>query len=230
MDVFVVPIGRDRYELYCEQQSDAASAPEAPPQGVFGRAKHRFVTMLREAEERRHQAADTPSASGRLARLQERVVAWMAERIAEQRLLWHLRDEAAAVAVHPADMSSEQAVTLVQRVLRRDHERHRRWFIIDGLLFLVTVVVLGPLFLLIPGVANLPALYFGFRTVGHFLSMRGASNGLRGVRWTGRPCPPLTELREVSVLEPDVREQRIQDISTRLRLQHLSTFYERVAV
>ena len=230
MDVFVVPIGRDRYELYCEQQSDAASAPEAPPQGVFGRVKHRFVTMLRDAEERRHQAADTPSASGRLARLQERVVAWMAERIAEQRLLWHLRSEAAAVAVHPEDMSSEQAVTLVLRVLRRDHERHRRWFIIDGLIFIVTVVVLGPLFLLIPGVANLPALYFGFRTVGHFLSMRGASHGLRKVRWIGRPCPPLTELREVSVLEPEVREQRINDISTRLRLQHLSTFYERVAV
>jgi hypothetical protein len=79
-------------------------------------------------------------------------------------------------------------------------------------------------------VANLPALYFGFRTVGHWFSMRGASQGVHRVRWTGRPCPPLTELRELAVLEPEVREQRIHDISTRLRLQHLSTFYERVAV
>lgn len=154
----------------------------------------------------------------------------MAERIAEQRLLWHLRRQTAAVAVHPEDMSSEQAVTLVRHILRRDYDRHLRWVTIDGILFVLTFVLLGPLFLLIPGVANIPAIYFGFRTVGHWLSMRGASNGLHRVLWTGRPCPPLTELREVSVLEPDVREQRIHDISMRLRLQHLPTFYERVAV
>jgi polyhydroxyalkanoate synthesis regulator phasin len=230
MDVFVVPIGRDRYELYCEQQSEAATEPEAPAKGLFGRMKQRFSSMLREAEERRHDAADTRAATGRIARLQERVVAWMAERIAEQRLLWHLRSELAAVAVHPADMSSEQALSLVQHVLRRDYERHRRWVFVDGILFVATFVLLGPLFLLIPGVANLPALYFGFRTVGHWLSMRGASQGVHRVRWTGRPSPPLTELRELAVLEPEVREQRIHDISTRLRLQHLSTFYERVAV
>jgi len=230
MDVFVVPIGRDRYELYCEQQSDVATEPEPPSTSLYGRAKQRLQSMLREAEERRHDPGDTPTASGRLARLQERVIAWMAERIAEQRLLWHLRSELSAVAVHPADMSSEQSLSLVRHVLRRDYERHRRWVVIDGILFLVTFVLLGPLFLLIPGVANLPALYFGFRTVSHWLSMRGASQGVHRVRWTGRPCPPLTEMRELAVLEPEVREQRIHDISTRLRLQHLSTFYERVAV
>jgi len=230
MDVFVVPIACDRYELYCEQQADPAILPEPAPQGMLARAKQRFATMLREAEERRHQPAGAAPATGLLARIQERVVAWMAERIAEQRLLWHLRRETAAVAVHPEDMTSEQAMTLVKRVLHRDYERHRRWFVIDGIAFLLAVVVLGPLFLLIPGVANLPALYFGFRTVGHWLSMRGASHGLHGVRWVGRPCPPLTELRDVSALEPEIREQRIHDISARLRLQHLSTFYERVAV
>lgn len=230
MDVFVVPIGGDRYELYCEQQSDVAAEPEPPATSLFGRAKQRLQSMLREAEERRHDPNNAPTASGRMARFQERVVAWMAERIAEQRLLWHLRSEVAAVAVHPADMSSEQSLSLVQHVLRRDYERHRRWVVIDGILFLLTFVLLGPLFLLIPGVANLPALYFGFRTVSHWLSMRGASHGVHRVRWTGRPCPPLTELRELAVLEPEVREQRIHDISTRLHLQHLSTFYERVAV
>ena len=158
MDVFVVPIGGDRYELYCEQQSEAVAEPEPPSNGLFGRLKQRFATMLREAEERRHDPADAPPASGRIARLQERVVAWMAERIAEQRLLWHLRSEVAAVAVHPADMSSEQAVSLVHHILRTDHERHRRWVVIDGILFVLTFVLLGPLFLLIPGIANLPAL------------------------------------------------------------------------
>lgn len=230
MDVFVVPFGRDRYELYCEQQSEAVTEPEPPSNGLFGRLKQRVSSMLREAEERRHDSAAAPTASGRIARLQERVVAWMAERIAEQRLLWNLRSEAMAVAVHPADMSSEQAVSLVQHMLRSDYERHRRWVVIDGILFVLTFVLLGPLFLLIPGIANLPALYFGFRTVGHWFSMRGAAHGLHGVRWTGRSCPPLTELRELAVLDPEVREQRINDISTRLRLQHLPTFYERVAV
>jgi len=202
MDVFVVPIGRDRYELYCEQPLEATTEPEPPSEGLFGRLKQRFSAMLRDAEERRHNSADAPTASGRIARLQERVVAWMAERIAEQRLLWHLRGEEAAVAVHPADLTSEQAVSLVQDMLRSDYERHRRWVVIDGVLFVLTFVLLGPLFLLIPGIANLPALYFGFRTVGHWLSMRGAAQGLHRVQWTGRSCPPLTELRELAVLEP----------------------------
>jgi len=52
MDVFVVPIGRDRYELYCEQQSEAATEPEPPSNGLFGRLKQRVASMLREAEER----------------------------------------------------------------------------------------------------------------------------------------------------------------------------------
>ena len=101
---------------------------------------------------------------------------------------------------------------------------------IDGILFIVTSVTLGPFFLLVPGVANLPAFYFGFRTLGHFLSMRGARQGLRHVEWTARPCPPLGELRELADLDPQVRHERIHDVAARLRLQHLSTFFERLAV
>jgi hypothetical protein len=101
---------------------------------------------------------------------------------------------------------------------------------IDGVLFVLTFVLLGPLFLLVPGVANLPAAYFAFRTVGHLLSMRGAAQGLHRVEWTSRPCPPLTELRELAVLEPEVRHERLHDISCRLRLQHLCSFFDRVAI
>ena len=91
-------------------------------------------------------------------------------------------------------------------------------------------IALGPLFILIPGVANLPALYFGFRTVGHFLSMRGSAHGLRRVTWKGRPCPPLGELRELAELEPHAREARLLDIATRLRLEQLPKFFERVSI
>lgn len=229
MDVFVIPLGRDRYELYCETSTPPVEA-ERPASGFVNRIRHRFTVMLRDAEQR-HQAGHTaPAAATRRERLKERALAWVAERVAEQRLLWNLRGESAVLIVHPQDMTFEQADRLVRRMLQRDYERHRRWMIVDGLLFAVTFVALGPLFLLIPGVANLPALYFGFRAIGHWLSMRGASHGLRAIAWSGKACPPLDELRDVLALAPDAREARVHEIAGRLRLQHLPTFFERVAI
>jgi hypothetical protein len=127
-------------------------------------------------------------------------------------------------------MTFEQVLTLIRQTLRRDYDRHRRWMIIDGTLFVLTFVALGPLFLLVPGIANIPALYFGFRSIGHWLSMHGADQGLHRVEWSGRDCPPLTELRDVVLLEPPARDARIHDVAARLRLPHLTTFFERVAV
>lgn len=157
-------------------------------------------------------------------------MAWVAERIAEQRLLWNLRGVRAATAAHPADMTFDQVHALIRSTLQRDYDRHYRWMFIDGLLFLVTFVALGPLFILIPGIANLPALYFGFRAVGHFLSMRGSVHGLRRVTWSGRSCPPLGELRELADLDSHARETRLLDVARRLRLESLPKFFERVAI
>jgi len=229
MDVFVIPIGRDRYELYGEQPLEPYVVGE-PPTGLFGRLRHRVTSMLQAAEERRHQKVPVDEAQGFVARTHERMMAWVVERIAEQRLLWSLRGQTAATVAHPQDMTFDQVLALVRQTLDRDYRRHRRWMIADGILFVVTFIALGPIFLLIPGIANLPALYFGFRTVGHWLSARGASQGLHHVHWTGRPCPPLGELRELIDLDPHVRHDRIHDISARLRLQHLSAFFERVAI
>jgi hypothetical protein len=230
MDVFVIPIGRDRYELYGEQPLEI-DVPDEVPAGFIARMRHRFNLKLREAEDRRNEkAAREEDDKGFVGRLQARMMAWVVERIAEQRLLWNLRGQTTATVAHPNDMPFDQVLALVRRTLQHDHDRHRRWMIIDGLLFIVTFVALGPIFILIPGIANLPALYFGFRTVGHFFSMRGAAQGLHKVTWTGKPCPPLGELRELAVLEPQLRHQRIEDIAARLRLQHLSTFFERVAI
>jgi hypothetical protein len=60
--------------------------------------------------------------------------------------------------------------------------------------------------------------------------MRGAMHGLRGVQWTGRPCPPLGELRPLVSLDPHARAQRLHDISERLHLEHLETFFDRVSI
>jgi hypothetical protein len=97
-------------------------------------------------------------------------------------------------------------------------------------MFLVTGVLLGPLFLLVPGVANLPAAYFGFMMVGHFLSMRGARQGLMRVTWRATPSEPLRELRRAITLDPLLRERRVLDIASQLQLERLPMFFERTLV
>jgi hypothetical protein len=226
MDVFVIPVGPERYELYCEQpfSSTVASPPAA---GVIGRLRRRIEDWLRSAEHWDASSAEGPT--GRMARLHDRVMAWVAERVAEQRLLWNLRRETAVTAVHPDDLSADQALDIIQRSLRQDLDRHQYWLWVDGVLFVVTFVALGPLFLLIPGIANLPALYFGFRTVGHWYSRGGARHGIRGVRWNPEPSAVLGELRDVVRLPVAERDARLDDIAARLQLHRFATFYDRIS-
>lgn len=226
MDVFVIPIGSNRYALYCEASPDAEDAGEpGVSSGFLEKLKHRFGVMLRAAEERQHSHAHAYEKPRTwVGRLQDGVLRWVAERIAEQRLLWNLRRQASAVAVHPQDLTFEQVMTLVRRILQRDYERHRLWLVVDTL----GLVLSGP-FMLVPG-PNLLAYYFAFRIWGHWLSMRGASQGLNRVTWAGRSCPPLSELRDVVTLEPGARDARVHEIAARLRLQHFSTFFERVSL
>ena len=225
MDVFVVPIGPDRYELYCEPTAEAGEHEQPVPDGVIGKLRYRFAAMLKAAEERQHASHDDHEPPRTwIGRLQERTLAWVAERIAEQRLLWHMRKQTTAIAAHPQDMTFDQVMVLIRRMLRRDYERHRFWLVVDTI-----GLIASGLLMLVPG-PNLVAYYFAFRVVGHWLSMRGALQGLNHVTWSGRPCPPLTDLRGVATLEPGAREARIHDVAARLRLEHLSTFFERVAV
>src|SRR5687767_13383112 len=101
--------------------------------------------MLRAAEERRHGHGDATADTTRLGRLQNRIMAWVAERIAEQKLLWNLRRESEALSMHPDDMTFDQALTLIHRMLQRDYDRHKVWLVVDGIAFVVAFVVLGPL-------------------------------------------------------------------------------------
>ena len=41
MDVYLVPVGAERYELYCEIPEDPDEADTGPPKGYFRRQVHR---------------------------------------------------------------------------------------------------------------------------------------------------------------------------------------------
>ena len=224
MDIFVIPTGPDRYELYCEAAVEEPPQPAQGSKGVVGRIRYQFAVMLHQAEERRRSGSHTPRPSSRLGQLQEWIMAWVAERIAEQRLLWNLRRETAVTAFYPTDLTFDQANTLIRRTLQRDWERHRLWLAVDSVLALGSVALI-----LLPG-PNIIGYYFAFRVMGHWLSIRGAVQGLKCVTWTGQPCEPLSKLREAAALNGEARNQQVHAIGEQLRLQHLSTFFERVAV
>jgi K+-H+ exchange-related protein len=227
MDVYLVPVGRDRYELYCEVPDDPEEVEAADPgqtaRGFVRRLRDRFREMIAEAERERHQPEAAESDTGFTARMKKRTLRWVAESLAEQRLLWHLRKESEARLHYPDDLDEATAMGLLRSQLARDFEKHRFWLILDVLGFIAS-----GLLMLVPG-PNLLAYYFAFRLVGHYLSMRGARQGLSFITWHGEPCRLLTELRSAMTLEPELRVRSVRDIASQLRLENLATFFERTA-
>lgn len=222
MDVFVIPVGPDRYEPYYEQQIEDTQPGEEPAStGIIARFQRRFSELLREAEEHGDKEKDQ-SATSWTQRMQDRMMAWIARRVAEQRLLWNLRKEERVVAVHPTDVSFDVVLAHIQQTLQRDFERHRFWLVVDT----IGLIVSG-LLAILPG-PNLIAYYFLFRVGGHWLSMRGASQGRRRVQWESRPCDALNGLREALQMPRRDRHSRVQAIASTLHLQNLPTFFERV--
>jgi hypothetical protein len=223
MDVYLVPVGRERYELYCEVPDEPDGPPDDTPDGFVTRMKQRFRAVLVEAErERRRSAGDIPP-RGAFARAKARTLRYVAESIAEQRLLWHLRRQDAACLFFPDDLDARRATELLRRQLGRDFDKHRFWLIIDSLGFIAS----GALFLL-PG-PNIVAYYFAFRMVGHYLSRRGARQGLNGVTWSTEQSAPLTDLRRAMDLDSAERDRRVHDVAAALKLEHLARFFERTA-
>ena len=223
MDVFLVPVAREAYEPYCEEVDEPEAEPQEPPRNFFQRLKFRFTELLAEAERERRQGAVANEGDGALQRVKRRSMRWVAETIAEQRLLWTLRRAREAVLHHPDDITGEAAFGILRQHLSRDFDRHRLWLAIDSLL-----MIASGLLILIPG-PNIIGYYFAFRVVGHFFSVRGARNGLVAVQWSFESSPPLTELRSAIDLDPAVRLQRAEEVASRLRLDHLATFFQRTA-
>jgi hypothetical protein len=226
IDVYLVPVGGTRYELYCE----VPDAPEeenpdpAASTSFLQRLRNRFREMLAEAERDRRQPHAAPQATGSFGRLKARTMRWVAESIAEQRLLWHLRSQTEACLFYPDDLDQSEAMAISRSQLKRDFDKHRFWLIIDSLGFIASGALM-----LVPG-PNILAYYFAFRLVGHYFSMRGARQGLDAIRWQAVPSAPLSELRRAIELEPEVRVRHVHDVAERLRLEHLASFFERSAI
>jgi K+-H+ exchange-related protein len=224
MDVYLIPTTTSaRYELYYEAPDDEV-VETGEGSGIFHRMKLRFAEMLREAEEWRQRRHETrPETAGLLVKVRRKIMSFVVERIAEQRLLWHMRNASEICARIPTDLSEPEADRIIRTMLKRDADHHLKWLLIDLALLLVSlplVVIPGP---------NLPGFYFTFQVVGHFLSMRGARRGLTGARWTFDPSADLTELREAMRLAAPQRQRRFRELAGRLRLEHLATFCEDVA-
>jgi hypothetical protein len=224
MDVYLVPVGTDRHELYCEIPDEPDETPGEPPTGYVRRLMHRFREMLADAERERRHGPTAAASRGWAGRLRARSMRWVAESIAEQRLLWHLRSQTDACLHFPDDLEEAEAVRLLRQQLGRDFDKHRFWLAIDSIGF-----ILSGLLMLVPG-PNLLAYYFAFRLVGHYLSLRGAKRGLSGITWRTRRSAPLTELRRVLGLDPSAREPRVHAVAETLRLEHLVSFFQRTAV
>jgi hypothetical protein len=221
MDVYLVPLGRDRFDCYYEAAEDETEEP-SEGQGFFARLRARFNEQLREAERSRHQAAiEEPKTF--LGRVHKRSLRWMAERIAEQRLLWHLRKATAATLHISADLPVDRADAIMRESMKRDAERHRNRMIPHTL-----VLIASGLVAIVPG-PNLLAYLFTFTAVGHFLSWRGAANALNNVAWTITPDPSLTEINRAFALAPDERHRVVLAAAERLHMPRMARFVEQMA-
>ena len=238
MDVFLVPAGPDQYELYTEEPDEVPdNAPVQPPPtggffsrmkhrtvALFEKLKHRFQLVLAEAERERRRDNAARAQDGWFARAKGAVMRWIAESVAEQRLLWNLRGTDQASYFFPDDMTPADAVAILRTQLAKDFDKHRFWLAIDSLLMVGSAALI-----VIPG-PNALGYYFAFRVVGHFFSVRGARRGLDRVEWTNVPSAPLTELRRAIDLDPVQRLEYAERVASTLRLDHLPSFFQRIVL
>jgi Mitochondrial K+-H+ exchange-related len=220
MDVYFVPIGRDRFETYFEAADEEPDPVHAP--GLFARWRARFSAMIRDIERERQEPRHA-TGSGVLASARRWVVRWIAERVAEQRLLWNLAGADAATLHVPDHLGKNAAEKLMRDAMRRDADRHLRLLLVHAVGLLLSVP-----FVVIPG-PNIFGYFFTFTVLGHFMAWRGARRALNRIRWTVVSSPELSELQRALTLDAAARHQRICDVAERLRLHRLVNFVERMA-
>jgi hypothetical protein len=225
MDVYLVSAGPDRHLLYCEPSSGHAAPRDSGGPVVWRRLHDVFARVLaaveREDDGARADVHPVPAAAGLLSRLRSRVLGWMARRVAEQRVLWRLQGQKRMRAFHPDCLDSRRALAAIHQVLRTESKRHTRLLGLDAF-YLLLSLLLAPL----PG-PNLLGYYFGFRVVGHVLSIRGARQGLARVVWDLEPSHSLGELVGIACLPAAERDPLVRRVADELGLPRFPRFCER---
>lgn len=226
MDVYFIPLGPDRYELYCDEAGDPEDlVGDVQPAGRLGAMHHKFKTALARVEQERLSGEKRVHEGPRswTERMKDRSLRWVAEKIAEQRLLWRLRKQPELTLHYPDDMQADMATARARAELQREADRHLKWSIIDGTIFVVSGALA-----LVPG-PNVLAYYFGFRLVGHYLSRRGATHALNDIPWTTCPSTQLSRLRRAIALDGLERDSEVGQVAAELHLPHLAKFFDRTA-
>ena len=217
--VYLVPLGRERYELYSEPPDEDGDGPAAS--GFLRRRLERFREGWHGMV---HTARRGEAGRGWLARARDWTVCRVAETVAEQRTLWTLRSVQSVDLLYPSTLSESTASDVRRRLLSHARRHHGVWLIVDGVLFAAS-----GLLVLVPG-PNVVAYYFGLRVVGHFLSWRGARQGLVRIAWRPAPEPALAELAALTGEPRESRASRVEAIASRLNLPRLAAFFDRAAV
>ena len=226
MDVFLLPTGKAQHAPYCEHADDGHDAvSDGPARGWVAGLQAKFKTMLAAVERERLRTSEERARLRRswAGRLKARLMRWIAEKVAEQRLLWHLRGRDEARLIYPSDLAEADATRILKNSFQRDRDAHLRWLVFDSLL-----LVASGLLAIIPG-PNMLAYYFAFRVVGHYLAWHGARHGLDRVRWAAHPSEALASLRRALTLPRAERREHVARVQEELQLSHLVRFLERMA-
>lgn len=222
MDVYLAPVGRDRFECYYEAPEQEEAEEPVDGDGFIARMRARFNQQLKEAEEARHQKAiEEPQTF--FGRMQKRSMRWIAERVAEQRLLWHLRRVEAATLHIPGDLPREEADTIMRASMKRDADFHRNRMLLHSLALILSAPIA-----VVPG-PNVLGYLFTFTVVGHYLAWRGAVNALHQIQWTIVSNDALSEMRQAFSADSATRHRLIRDAAVRLHMPRMARFVEQMS-
>jgi len=216
--IHLIPLGRDRHELYAE-------APEEDGGALAHDAGRVHGWLHRAGEEWREyvDAARMSTASGRFAIWRDAIIRKLAATLDEQRTLRSLRTTHAATMLFPSSLDVAAARAALDRILASSRRHHGQRLVI----YLVLFTLSGILFF-IPG-PNIVAYYLGFRAFGHLQSWRGARHASADVTWTLQPSPDLAELGTFTAAPHAERAERVRQVALRLELEHLPAFFERAS-
>lgn len=121
---------------------------------------------------------------------------------------------------YPQHLSESEAKEIYQQLIQVEIKKHKRKFIVNGLLLPLSVV-----FTLFPG-PNVVLAYLAWRTLSHYRSKKGGEKGLKEVEITFAADPVLEDLYHL-IQKKWVfkRHEKIKALGMRLGIDHLEKIY-----